>query len=463
MYGQPVAAIEATFMNQLLCLSRCSLFEWHVHDTSESHIPADRTSVHWSDTGYAVGTRLIDHSAECILPSQPKTEQISSEMTIWKSDMAASPPAADKIPEALLEYDQWLCWRAEDRDGKQTKVPIDPETGEFASTTDPATWTTFEQARGQVQAGEADGIGFVFTDDDPIVGIDLDDCRDPETGAIADWAEDVIETLNSYTEISPSGTGFHVLVTGSLPDGRNRKDDLELYETARFFTVTAAHVNGTPTRLQARTDELERVYDEYIGPADNSSGASDSREEAPARTLDDDELLQKATNAANGGKFERLWRGDTSGYESHSEADMALCSLLAFWTGGDAQQMDRLFRESGLMREKWDETHFADGSSYGEKTIERAITGTSEFYEPTDDSPAPSASDVQSSIDAEDVRAREADRLDRIEELEAQLAEVLDEKERLEQELETERTRRKELEAKLEEEQQSERSLFSWR
>jgi len=61
---------------------------------------------------------------------------------------------------------------------------------------------------------------------------------------------------------------------------------------------------------------------------------------------------------------------------------MALCCLLAFWTGGDHQQIDRLFRQSGLLRDKWDEVHYADGSTYGEKTIERAVASISEFYDP---------------------------------------------------------------------------------
>lgn len=98
--------------------------------------------------------------------------------------------------------------------------------------------------------------------------------------------------------------------------------------------------------------------------------------------LDDEELLSRARGASNGAKFERLWNGRIGGYESQSEADMALCCLLAFWTGGDERWMDQLFRQSGLLREKWDDVHYADGSTYGEKTIERAVETTSEFYEP---------------------------------------------------------------------------------
>jgi primase-polymerase (primpol)-like protein len=176
--------------------------------------------------------------------------------------------------------------------------------------------------------------------------------------------------------------------------------------------------------------------------------------------LEDGDLLQKAKTAANGEKFEQLWRGSTSGYESHSEADMALCSLLAFWTGGDERQVDRLFRDSGLMREKWDEVHFADGSTYGEKTIERAIAGTSEFYEPTEDVSA--SPDQESTVDLTEVRSREAERAERIEELEQRLNTVIEEKEQLETALETERARRKELEAELKTERDSGGSFFDF-
>ena len=147
-------------------------------------------------------------------------------------------PTRETIPESLRDHNQWICWRQEPRDGKQTKIPINPASGEYASTTDLETWSSFETAREWVEEKNEDGLGFVFTDDDPIVGVDLDDCRDPETGAPEEWAKSVIERLESYTEVSPSGTGYHILVSGSLPEGRNRKGDLEVYETARFFTVT---------------------------------------------------------------------------------------------------------------------------------------------------------------------------------------------------------------------------------
>ena len=294
------------------------------------------------------------------------------------------------IPETLQEYDQWICWRVKDRDGKATKVPIVPGTGEYASATDPQTWRPFDEALEYFERGEAAGVGFVFTDDDPFVGIDLDDCRDPETGSPGTDAREIILELESFTEVSPSGTGYHVLVRGSLPGDRSRRGSVEIYETARFFTVTGDRVETTPSQVMERPAALESVYIEYIAETETSHSETEvgtqqasTHETSQSVTLEDEELLERARNASNGEKFERLWRGSTAGYESQSEADMALCFLLAFWTGGDAARVDQLFRQSGLLRDKWDEVHYADGSTYGEKTVERAIANTDDVYDPS--------------------------------------------------------------------------------
>ncbi|MFP8958313.1 hypothetical protein ACLI4Y_16460 [Natrialbaceae archaeon A-CW3] len=287
------------------------------------------------------------------------------------------------IPEAMRARDQWLCWRSENRNGKSTKIPIDPQTGSFGSSTDDSTWSDFESALEYFHVGDCDGIGFVFTEDDPYVGIDLDDCRDPETGRPDPEMKSIVQQLDSYTEVSPSGTGYHVIVEGELPPGRNRRGKIELYDRARYFTVTGEHVSGLPTEIESRQSELEMVHREHVDQ--NSSGGETSRgDERVSSKLSNQEVLEKARTASNGEKFDRLWSGSTVGYDSHSEADMALCCLLAFWTGGDHHQIDRLFRQSGLVRAKWDDVHYGDGSTYGERTLERAIEHTSEFYEPRD-------------------------------------------------------------------------------
>ncbi|ACM58709.1 conserved hypothetical protein [Halorubrum lacusprofundi ATCC 49239] len=372
--------------------------------------------------------------------------------------MEYEPPlAVSECPETLREREQWVCWREETRDGKPTKVPVTPGTGGFASSTDPETWDAFETALEYTETEHADGVGFVFTDDDPIVGVDLDDCRDPETGDVDDAAQDIIKRLDSYTEVSPSGTGYHVLITGELPEGRNRRGSVELYDTARFFTVTGDHVDETLGRVARRQDALTAIHREYVQDTERDTASesepgngTDDQSTATGTAdvdvdLEDEDLLEKARNASNGEKFERLWNGNTVGYDSQSEADMALCCLLAFWTGGDRTQMKQLFRQSGLLREKWDEVHYADGSTYGEKTIERAIATTSEFYDPdagddtADDTPGGSSPDV-GAADSERSRAylAEKNRLlsERVDELEATLTEKTERIDALEAEIE---------------------------
>jgi len=371
--------------------------------------------------------------------------------------MESEPPlVVSECPKKLREREQWVCWREEERDDKLTKIPVTPATGGFASSTDPETWGSLEAALEYTETEHADGVGFVFTDNDPIVGVDLDDCRDPETGDVDDDAQDIIARLDSYTEVSPSGTGYHVLIKGNLPDGRNRRGSVELYDTARFFTVTGDHVGRTPTRVARRQDALDAIHREYVQnierdttPESRQRGDADGQSatnEADDVDLEDEELLEKARNASNGEKFERLWNGNMGGYDSQSEADMALCCLLAFWTGGDRTQMDQLFRQSGLHREKWDEVHYADGSTYGEKTVERAIANTSEFYDPDtgDDTEDRDTTSAESSVGTRDNSERsrayltEKNRLlsERVDELEATLEQKVERIDTLEAEVE---------------------------
>lgn len=373
-------------------------------------------------------------------------------------------PEAAGLPAAMVTRPQWVCWRAERRGEKPTKIPVNPSTGRFASTTDSETWSDFATARGYAER-KGIGLGFVFTDEDPLVGVDLDDCRDTGTGSLTDWASDIVTRLDSFTEISPSGTGVHVIVKGTLPEGRNRHGDVELYETARFFTVTGDHIDETPKTVEKRSDALASVHTEYVAPdrEDDTDGAAsnvDASNPVSASTastsptgLGDEELLEKARNAANGEKFARLYRGTTSGYASQSEADMALCSMLAFWTGGDAQQMDRLFRDSGLVREKWDEVHFSDGATYGERTVERAIAGADAFYDGNSDwSLFPDSVTMENPAD-EGPDTREppmhAD-TSVIERLAAEIRRLEAERDRLREVVEAERTRREALEAERE-------------
>lgn len=282
------------------------------------------------------------------------------------------------LPSAMTRLDQWIIWRAEDRDGKETKVPLCPYTEQFGATDNPDTWASYEEAAKLVQENDEYGLGFVFTEDDDLVGVDLDKMRDTETGEIDGRANEIIERLDSYTEISPSGTGFHIIIKGELPSGRNRKGGIEMYESGRFFTVTGNRVPGTEPEVKNRSSPIRIIHHKFL--KDNSSNNKKKNRNTPDVSLENKEILRKAKNSSNGKKFEALWNGITSGYNSHSEADLALCSYLAFWTGGDAHQMDELFRKSGMYRDKWDRQHSSDGDTYGELTIQKAIDTSTSFY-----------------------------------------------------------------------------------
>lgn len=323
------------------------------------------------------------------------------------------------VPETLRNRDnQWVCWTTQTRtdangDPYETKVPVKPwnaPNAPNAKPNDPDTWGDFAQAVEYHADPTTDtaGIGFMFADNGVIAGADLDDVTHPDVDAIEPWAEDVIDRLDSYTERSPSGTGYHILFLGTLPDGKSKSGvdrevdaladrlddpddpnmgpDIELYDSGRFFTVTGDHVEGTPTTLEQRNSVVDDVHADYVADDEDDDANGDVTEWTEPDvdvTLDDEQLIERATDAKNGDLFARLYRGDTSGYPSQSEADMAFAQLLAFWTQRDRQQMDRIFQNSGLMRPKWNEEHFADGSTYGEKTIERACRRADTVYDPS--------------------------------------------------------------------------------
>lgn len=301
-------------------------------------------------------------------------------------DTAMPKATIANVPKELRDCPQWVLWSLDDRGGaKPTKVPRQI-TGFQASSTNPDTWETFEHVVTAMQAGpKFNGVGFVITI--PYTGVDLDGCRDPKTGDIEPWAQRIIERLDSYTELSPSGAGVHIWARGRLPAGSRRKGRVEMYDDARYFTVTGAWLAETPPTIEDRQTVLEALHAELFAKEPEAVAQS-----IPTRIVsllaDDAKLLEKARSAGNGLKFIRLYDyGDTSEYADgtnagHSEADSALCFLLAFWTGRDAGRIDRLFRDSALMRDKWDEVHYQDGRTYGAVTIARAVARSSEVYDP---------------------------------------------------------------------------------
>lgn len=305
-------------------------------------------------------------------------------------------PQVNQISEDLKSVPRWVLWTYVDRGGKRTKAPINPATGNFASSTDPATWSTFPEA---VAAWEmnpsADGLGFVLGDG--WAGVDIDDCID-EKGYLHPEARKIVDTLDSYTEVSPSGRGIKIFLRAfqGLADHHRRKRgdwpaegmDVEVYTEGRYFTVTGRRVAGTPLEVNERTSQL-------LALADRMTPAQEPQKTIPhvALPLSDQELLDKARNSAQGKKFSALYdRGDwaSEGYPSQSEADQALCNQLAFWFQADPGQIDAAFRGSALMREKWGRS-VGRGETYGQRTIARACESCGETYTPPASySPTPS-------------------------------------------------------------------------
>lgn len=280
----------------------------------------------------------------------------------------------DKIPEKLRDLKRWLCWKEEKRDGKPTKVPYQTD-GSLASSTDADTWTDFDTALAAVK--DFDGVGIALGEG--LSGIDLDKCRNPDTGIIEPWARSIIDQLDSYTEISPSGRGVHILCWGKLPEGSRRKGNLEMYSEGRYFTVSSNRLDGCPPTVFERTAALAELHRQTFPEPEAQAPAPTT----PGINVSDEDLLRRMFAAKNGSEVQTLWNGDWSSYDSQSEADCALCRHLAFWWGGDRAAIDRMFQLSGLMREKWERADYRD------RTISKALEGMTEFYSPPKPQPEP--------------------------------------------------------------------------
>lgn len=147
--------------------------------------------------------------------------------------------------------------------------------------------------------------------------MDLDGCLDPETGEAEPWAMQIVEDLSSYTEVSPSGTGLHVIARAELPEGRRRDDKIEMYDRGRFFTVTGRRLPGTPHLIEERQEQIAALHARLF-PTREVSAPSMNGTLTPTNDLSDGEILQRAVNATNGKRFARLWAGDRSSYPSDS-------------------------------------------------------------------------------------------------------------------------------------------------
>ena len=296
------------------------------------------------------------------------------------------------FPQELKERKQWVCWRLEpDKDGgKPRKMPINAVTGKGAMSNNPQTWTDYQTAFDAYEKYGYTGIGYMFTKDDGYVGVDVDHCYDPETGEFSDTAKAIIGKQPTYAEFSPSGDGVHLYFKGVKPSGssKNTETGVEMYESARYFTVTGKQLDGSLDTVEEDNGALAWIHETYIKKQKKKKSGKKKASSGVPVEMTDEELLEKAKGSEDGEAFAALLEGSWLGtFQSQSEADMAFCRKLAFWSGKNKEQMDRIFRSSGLFRQKWDEKHHASGATYGEETLDKAIETTENVYSPGGDSP----------------------------------------------------------------------------
>ena len=265
------------------------------------------------------------------------------------------PVKPEKIPHELTQLPQWIGYQlAPKPNGKTDKIPKNPHTGGNASVTAPPTWSDFLTALDFAnRSEEADGVAIVLSGQDNLVVVDIDDCVLPD-GNLKPAAQKIVAELNSYSEISPSGRGVHLFAFGKLPPGRRRSQKLgiEMYETERFMTVTGHHLPGTPTQVLKRTEQLQQLHVRIFGNQTHESCPA-APSEMPAS---DWQLWLSVFEASGGGRVRQLFEGDISGSSNDpSQAVIDLGNALAYWTNNDKQRMKRMFYQTALKRDKWEE------------------------------------------------------------------------------------------------------------
>ena len=323
------------------------------------------------------------------------------------------------VPQELKELHQWVIWLNHWKDGDDKPSKILYQTnGWAASTTSKRNWkdyhtiaTFYCQIQGkpfdyryrphkgapyEYHTGKVEGIGLVFTKSDPYCGIDLDNClyRD-ENGKIAikTWAQMMVERLTpmAYAEVSPSGNGIKFWTRASLPAGARNKvyldepagEAIEAYDCQRFFTITGKGKGA----IGDGQEVLDWIFEQYLKPEpeaniSTTNHTTQKNVSSSANLHTAEEVIASIQKSKQCHKFNALMVGNTTGYGSHSEADYALCCLIAFWTQKPTI-IDAIFRKSQLIRPKWDEVHKGDKvTTYGEHTIQKAVAGTRQTYQP---------------------------------------------------------------------------------
>lgn len=288
----------------------------------------------------------------------------------------------EQIPQELKSLKRWglykLIWKPERN--KYTKIPIDPHNGQDGRSNDSSTWADFDTALQAMNDLGMDGLGFYFQP--PYIGIDVDHLdSDLERWQHGDKGDNEVQRFmtitKSYTETSVSGTGIHIIVKGNMPGDRRRKGNVEMYTSGRFFAMTGNAIGSYDEINSPEPKLMQLLYDRYLK---TNNVVNIRNDELPQlNDLSESEVVARAESSHTGPRFKFFMNGGWEQfYTSQSEADLAFANDLAFWTGRDFTKMDSIFRQSSLMRPKWDEQH--GKTTYGTATLNKAINETSDVY-----------------------------------------------------------------------------------
>ena len=292
------------------------------------------------------------------------------------------------IPTEMRRLPNWGLFRKEwnARRGKYNKYPINAKTGRPAKSNDPTTWDDFDHALSKVKEYGAAGLAFFIQP--PYILIDLDHCFEDiqrfKGGDHDNEVADFIDRTQSYTELSVSGEGIHIIAKGDYPGPKRRHNNVEMYPEERFVALTG-NVFGKPvTEVNTVSDDnLKYLYKTYLDKQGKVIPLSENTT-APQEpsTLTADQVIEKALASAQGPKFKKFMDGDWQdmGYTSHSDADQGFANILAFWCAKDKALMDEVFRQSKMYRPKWDEKR--GKGTYADLTLNEAINKTPNVYQP---------------------------------------------------------------------------------
>jgi len=294
---------------------------------------------------------------------------------------ATLPVVAAGIPADVRSLPQFVVWAWEYREHRWRKPPLRADGLGSALSNDAGTWASCDEALASYQRRNLAGIGFAIASDDPFFFIDLDDCRDSQTGDVDPWAARVLDRFrHTYHEVSPSATGFKILGLGTPPGdqhvqsiaGARPQAKVEIFASIKYTTLSGHRLPGAPAAVRDAQEALDGLYMELFPSEDGVNGAGPRS----AGEHDDEARLNRARNARTGAAFCRLFdAGDLSDHgHDPGRADQALVAMLAVWFGPDRARLDRAFRRSALMREAWDTWQDGGRRTYGDNVIDAVLS-----------------------------------------------------------------------------------------